>query len=69
MTKKNYLPKWLHKKNSSLLLLFAFANFGAAQYSPIKKYKQDPLIYDTVSKLYKTAYLPKAPVNAPNNVR
>ncbi len=61
-----FLPKRLHKKISSLLLLLACVTFCSAQYSPIKKYRQDPLKYDTVSKLYKTAYLPKTPVNAPN---
>ncbi|MEO7462840.1 MAG: arylsulfatase [Ferruginibacter sp.] len=34
----------------------------------MKKYTQDPLKYDTVSKLYQTEYLPKTPANAPNIV-
>jgi arylsulfatase len=53
-------------------LLFAVSYFLVqniiAQYSPAKTYHQDPLKYDTVSKLYKTAYQPKAPVGAPNIV-
>ena len=40
----------------------------AAQYSPVKTYRQDPLKYDTVSKKYRTAYQPKAPGGAPNIV-
>lgn len=39
-----------------------------AQHSPEKKYNQDPLKMDTVSKLFRTAYSPKAPQGAPNVV-
>lgn len=59
-------------KSRTLLLIFTLINTTGsiclAQYSPAKKYNQDPHLYDTVSKRYKTAYLPKAPAGAPNIV-
>ncbi len=39
-----------------------------AQHSPLKQYHQDPLEYDTTTKLFRTAYLPKTPAAAPNIV-
>lgn len=48
----------------SLLLLLTGSLYS--QHSPAKKYNQDPLLYDTVSKKYKSAYIPKPPKDAPN---
>jgi arylsulfatase A-like enzyme len=54
------------------VFIFTLSNFlfqfCSAQFSPAKIYRQDPLIYDTSTHLYKTAYLPKAPSGAPNIV-
>jgi arylsulfatase A-like enzyme len=58
-------------KKSILLLIIFFSlifRFGFAQYSPAKIYNHHPLIYDTTTHLYKTAYQPKAPIGAPNIV-
>jgi len=46
-------------------LLVAAAG-GYAQHSPEKVYAQDALRYDTSTKLYRTAYAPKARAGAPN---
>lgn len=48
----------------SFLLLLTGSLYS--QHSPAKKYNQDPLLYDTVSKKYKSAYIPKPPKDAPN---
>jgi len=51
---------------TALLFLIAYGAFP--QYSPAKKYRQDPLKYDTATKFFRTAYAPKPPANAPNIV-
>lgn len=60
----------MSKAHSGILFtvcyFFMYQTF--AQYSPSKMYSQDPLKYDTTSKLYQTAYQPKAPIGAPNIV-
>lgn len=60
------------QKIAGSLIIFLFsislqANL-AAQYSPEKKYQQDPFKYDTVTKYYQKAYHPSTPVGAPNIV-
>lgn len=58
------------KKRSifAFILCCSILRLGFAQYSPAKVYKQNPLIYDTTTHLYKTAYQPKALKGAPNIV-
>lgn len=58
------------KKQSIFLFIVccSILQLGFAQYSPAKVYKQNPLIYDTTTHLYKTAYQPKALKGAPNIV-
>lgn len=68
MTTIFILLKQLNREISAFALLVACVTFCSAQHSPKIKYQQDPLKYDTVSKLFKTAYLPKTPANAPNIV-
>lgn len=60
----SYLPKLL----CATILVFLCPLLSYGQHSPEKKYQQDPVKYDTTTKLFKTAYLPKAPVKAPNIV-
>ncbi len=53
---------------AAFIISCALLRIGYAQYSPAKLYHQDPLNYDTISKLFKTAYQPKAPTGASNIV-
>jgi arylsulfatase A-like enzyme len=49
-------------------LLILLTNSCLAQYSPEKRYKEDPVKYDTATKDFRRAYSPKAPAGAPNIV-
>lgn len=52
----------------AILLVMGTAVLCFSQYSPVKKYKQDPLVYDSSTKNYFTTYHPKPPAGAPNIV-
>ena len=50
------------------VLFFLWPLLSYSQHSPEKRYQHDPVRYDTTTKLFKTAYVPKAPLKAPNIV-